>query len=860
MASLDTQVVTWLRSAGLSRFSARFGAANVSTARFLDLSPRDLDRLGLDSPADRKRLADLITELRRARALPDLRPVRIAPSSTVKLQRRVSGAVGRSMGAAPKFSLREDGTRERAAKPSVRVCVRKRPLAGKDVAAGEKDIVSGGNMGDDGIIEELFVHEVKTKLDLSKYVETHQFAFDTVFTEDHDNADVYAGTARPLVDAVFEGWRSTVRFQYCSRLRFHGGTFVFQYSLAYFFVVLVLFCAKLVFTFRFFLSIFLLRWKVFCYGQTGTGKTHTCAGSGYEPGLYFLAVQDIFSRLYEGDNIGVWISFYEIYGTRLHDLLNKRKEVQCREDTSSEVHFQGLTEKLCESPDDVLDLIELASRARSTGVTGANDDSSRSHAVFQIELRQRNDVETEISHRMAFGADETTVQDEEIGRLSFIDLAGSERGNDTANNTLQTRREGAEINKSLLALKECIRAMDQGKNHTPFRGSKLTQVLKASFVGRAKCRTVMIANISPASLNVEHTLNTLRYSQRVRAMKATNTTSPDRDNFNGGDGAVSAYSYGVPASSSAEGSGIPPRNSKPRVSSGGRNLTRRLSGGLNLNGRGSNSGTGRTGIYGSANAKGHSTMIEERDSSSRARRALPPASKSMIPGGSGRFVHRRSTITSGPSAAEATGPPPVLTPPVTRAALTLAAPVSGSDDPGSTKENEPGIATRTRRRALRNSVDEEVSTKSSPSSMKSGDTDDFIESTTIDPEDLLYTPIEKVPATPVHKPKKRIIIPASARRPKNTRTDQRKPTASMTPVSTAKPLSDEAMSVVALHRQSAEELTKLLRQGVELMQEVETGAVKPDAYATKLEVNLAMSMQLVHTLKQEVANLGLSER
>lgn len=572
-------------------------------------------------------------------------------------------------------------------------------------------------------------------------------------------------------------------------------------------------------------------------------------------------MQDIFSRLYEGDNIGVWISFYEIYGTRLHDLLNKRKEVQCREDTSSEVHFQGLTEKLCESPDDVLDLIELASRARSTGVTGANDDSSRSHAVFQIELRQQNDVDTEISHQMAFGADEITVQDEEIGRLSFIDLAGSERGNDTANNTLQTRREGAEINKSLLALKECIRAMDQGKNHTPFRGSKLTQVLKASFVGRAKCRTVMIANISPASLNVEHTLNTLRYSQRVRAMKATNTTSPDRDNWNGGDGAVSAYSYGVPASSSGtEGTGIPPRNSKPRVSSGGQGLARRLSGGFSLNGRGPNSGTGRTGIYGPANGKGFSSMIEERDGSSRLRRALPPASKSMIPGGSGRPVHRRATITPGTSATEATGPPPANTPPVTRSALTMAAPVGGSDDPGSTKENEPGIATRTRRRALRNSVDEVVSTKSSPSSMKSGDTDDFIEASTIGSEDLLYTPIEKVPSTPVNKPKKRIIIPASARRPKNTRTDQRKPTVPATPAPTAVPLSDKAIGVVALHRQSAEELTKLLRQGIELMQEVETGAVKPDAYATKLEVNLAVSMQLVHTLKQEVANLGASER
>lgn len=95
--------------------------------------------------------------------------------------------------------------------------------------------------------------------------------------------------------------------------------------------------------------------------------------------------------------------------------------------------------------------------------------------------------------------------------MSFIDLAGSERGADTSDQGKQTRLDGAEINKSLLALKECIRALDQEKKHTPFRGSKLTQVLKDSFTG-GKCKTVMIANVSPASGCCEHTLNTLRYS------------------------------------------------------------------------------------------------------------------------------------------------------------------------------------------------------------------------------------------------------------------------------------------------------------------------------------------------------------
>lgn len=101
--------------------------------------------------------------------------------------------------------------------------------------------------------------------------------------------------------------------------------------------------------------------------------------------------------------------------------------------------------------------------------------------------------------------------------MSFIDLAGSERGADTVEQSKQTRHDGAEINKSLLALKECIRALDQDKKHTPFRGSKLTQVLKDSFTGNSK--TTMIANASPGANNCEHTLNTLRYADRVKELK-----------------------------------------------------------------------------------------------------------------------------------------------------------------------------------------------------------------------------------------------------------------------------------------------------------------------------------------------------
>lgn len=149
-----------------------------------------------------------------------------------------------------------------------------------------------------------------------------------------------------------------------------------------------------------------------------------------------------------------------------------------------------------------MQIIEFGSSVRITGVTGANMDSSRSHAILQISLKD--------NHNKIHG------------KISFIDLAGSERGADVVDSNKQTRIDGAEINKSLLALKECIRALDQDKRHTPFRGSKLTLVLKDSFTGN--CRTLMIGNISPCTSSCEHTLNTLRYADRVKELKKPNNT------------------------------------------------------------------------------------------------------------------------------------------------------------------------------------------------------------------------------------------------------------------------------------------------------------------------------------------------
>ncbi|KAL7391679.1 hypothetical protein ABVT39_012883 [Epinephelus coioides] len=239
----------------------------------------------------------------------------------------------------------------------------------------------------------------------------------------------------------------------------------------------------------------------FAYGQTGAGKTHTMLGSpSGRPGLYSLAVRDIFALLsttHTHPPLMVYVSFFEIYCGQLYDLLDHRKRLFAREDGQKVVHIVGLRDVRVDSVSSLLEVISQGTEERTQGVSGVNPLSSRSHALLQIQLRGPNQ--------------------QIAGRMWFVDLAGSERASDTKEPDRQSRMEGAEINQSLLALKECIRSLDQEQSHTPFRQSKLTQVLKDSFVGDSM--TCMIANISPGHLATEHTLNTLRYADRVKELK-----------------------------------------------------------------------------------------------------------------------------------------------------------------------------------------------------------------------------------------------------------------------------------------------------------------------------------------------------
>lgn len=233
---------------------------------------------------------------------------------------------------------------------------------------------------------------------------------------------------------------------------------------------------------------------VFAYGQTGSGKTYTMKS------VYRSASRDLFKILdqLKQKDLEVGFSFYEIYMGKVYDLLRGRKHVQVMEDSDGEVQIVGLRELDVKTAQDLLELISHGEEARATSKNAIHNDSSRSHAVARITLYQ-NDIR--------------------YARLSMVDLAGSERAGDTQTDSKQTRMEGAEINKSLLALKECIRALDVEATHIPFRGSKLTQILRDSFMSE-NARTVMIATISPSSQSSNYTLNTLRYADRLKEISS----------------------------------------------------------------------------------------------------------------------------------------------------------------------------------------------------------------------------------------------------------------------------------------------------------------------------------------------------
>lgn len=289
-----------------------------------------------------------------------------------------------------------------------------------------------------------------------------RFVFDRLFDVDATQRAVYESTITPLLDSVLDGFNGTV----------------------------------------------------FAYGATGCGKTYTISGSPENPGLIFLAMQELFARIEElkdTKNFELSLSFLEIYNESIRDLLcpeTSSKKLVILEDSQEGIRVAHLSHHHPQTVEDVMDLVIRGNMNRTTSATDANETSSRSHAVLQIHIMQRNRT-----------AD--LKSDHTFATLSIIDLAGSERAATTKNRG-DRLYEGANINRSLLALGNCINALcvSDGTRrtcHIPYRDSKLTRLLKFSLGGN--CKTVMIVCISPSSTHYDETLNTLKYANRAKEIK-----------------------------------------------------------------------------------------------------------------------------------------------------------------------------------------------------------------------------------------------------------------------------------------------------------------------------------------------------
>ncbi|XP_061378741.1 kinesin-related protein 4 isoform X2 [Danaus plexippus] len=292
------------------------------------------------------------------------------------------------------------------------------------------------------------------QIDLSGRDVGPSFTFDKVYDTTTKTEDVYNDVAKPIVEAATTGFNGTI----------------------------------------------------FAYGQTSSGKTYTMTGTDEAPGIIPLAVFNLFDiiKSIPDRDFLVRVSYVEIYNESLIDLLNLNNKVKIQE-THSGVKL-CTTEKLTVSPDEVLELMEQGKANRQTGSTNMNEESSRSHSIFQITIESREHIEGE-----------QEVGSVNVSQLNLVDLAGSERSGQTGATGLRFR-EGTHINKSLSVLGLVIKQLSEDQNkHVNYRDSRLTRILQNSLGGNAK--TGIICAVTPAA--VEETISTLQFANRAKAIKNT---------------------------------------------------------------------------------------------------------------------------------------------------------------------------------------------------------------------------------------------------------------------------------------------------------------------------------------------------
>ncbi|XP_067827504.1 kinesin-like protein kif7 [Heptranchias perlo] len=348
----------------------------------------------------------------------------------------------------------------KAEETPVRVAVRIRPLLPKEILHGHQSCVH--------------VNLESQQVTLGN---NRHFQFDVIFDQTSSQDEVYSSCVEPLVEAFFEGFNATV----------------------------------------------------FAYGQTGSGKTYTI-GEAYissvtddDQGIIPRALAEIFKLIDENDAVDhtVKVSYLEVYKEEFRDLLEvetSSKDIRTREDDKGNTVLCGVKECEVEGLDEALSLLEIGNTAKHTGATQVNTHSSRSHTIFTITMEQRRGL-GRTTRLTATAGDQLSSAQVLSSKYHFVDLAGSERIVKTGN-TGERLKESIQINSGLLALGNVISALGDPRrksSHIPYRDSKITRILKDSLGGNAK--TLMIACISPSSLNFDENLNSLNYAKRAQNIK-----------------------------------------------------------------------------------------------------------------------------------------------------------------------------------------------------------------------------------------------------------------------------------------------------------------------------------------------------
>ena len=343
---------------------------------------------------------------------------------------------------------------------NMKVVVRVRPASEAERHSNHKSVVT---VVDDHVIvfdpkKESLSGQKRRKSIMTRGPKDLRLAFDKVCDQYATQVDVFEASTKPLVDGVMDG----------------------------------------------------INCSLFAYGATGAGKTYTMLGNPDNPGVTFLTMMELYKRINQVKDekiCTVSVSYLEIYNEQINDLIKPSGPLDVRVDSCSGVTVNGLSWHKPQTASELFELLERGNRNRIQHPTDINATSSRSHAVFQVVVEQR-----------AQSSDFSTVITQ--SKMLLVDLAGSERALVTTNRGMRLK-EGANINKSLLALGNCINALssatDKRAVNITYRNSKLTRLLKDSLGGN--CHTVMIVNVSPSSLSYEETYNSLKYADRAKHIK-----------------------------------------------------------------------------------------------------------------------------------------------------------------------------------------------------------------------------------------------------------------------------------------------------------------------------------------------------